>query len=239
MWNILEEYPSNSWLPFPVWPLPFNSSITVSAQGKSEDRKLKRGRASKQWVTIDEVQALAMFTTVLINPGDWKRERKDLSAVGFVFSAGKNDAHRCVCTDFPQQPPPPSGILLREVTGTIQPHGVSRIKQHSFHSSWCTDKFKYDWESGGGCAPPVGVALGLPMRTNVSRQWLWPPSGCHSADIKDANLYAGKKSSCTTCSALRHPVYWLNRYILVWVLRRLIFQYVYVMASSLFITSPF
>lgn len=78
---------------------------------------------------------------VLINPGDWKRERKDLSAetqnviVGFVFSIGTNDTHRCVCTDLPQQPPPPSGILLREVTGTIQLHGVSRIKQHSFHSS--------------------------------------------------------------------------------------------------------
>lgn len=40
---------------------------------------------------------------------------------------------------------------------------------------------------------PVGVALGLQVRIDISRQLLWPRSGCHRVDVEEANIHVGKE----------------------------------------------
>lgn len=160
-------------------------------------RRMKSGNSGKEglWNNMlrgDEVWALAVFSMVLTNPGDWKCERKDVSAesqnviVGFAFSVGMNytRAH----TDFPQHP------LLHQAFcwGNLQ-ESASRLLV--WVASACTLFLPADplislniigaKEGGWG---PVGVALEPQVRTHISRQWLWPCSGFHYTDVQDANI---------------------------------------------------
>lgn len=209
---------------------------------------MKSGNSGKEglWNNMlrgDEVWALAVFSMVLINPGDWKCERKDVSAesqnviVGFAFSVGTNytRAH----TDFPQHP------LLHQAFcwGNLQ-ESASRLLV--WVASACTLFMPADalislniigakeggWVPGGRGSWAPGKNTHF-QTVAVALFWLplyWCP-GCKHMQ--------GRKSSCTTCSVFRGLVYWLSSYLLVWIPRRLIFHYVYPVASSLLIASPF